>query len=957
MKRCGIIFCIAALMSQLVSITAAETIANDMTDSGCLVSKSAALSSADCDYKSYVSGLPENKASSAVTIEAVLAQSTVNTVVKEDGLYWDAMAGEASWTISIPSAGWYAVTFSYAGCAGGGSNIELGLKLDGQYPFSEAKRFQLPRLWGNDGDVRRDTKGNEFAPEQQELYTAQRHPMRDMNGFVTQDMCLYLQEGTHVLTLQSYEEPFVLYSIGLEVPEAAVTQQEQLQAWRQAGITDYSGSEIPIEGESAQYKSSRSLIGLCDNSDPGVRPNDATVQKVNYIGGGNWSMPGDTIRWIVTVPEAGIYKLGIHFRQKYLINADSYRCLKINGEVQYEQLASIPFAYKNNWQFTDKLEDGSEILVFLKEGENELSMTVTLGAMGDYNAEMETLVLQLGDIYRDIVSVVGEKPDSKRDYDLFTRIPDLAERMTALRDKISQMIEEQRGKNRNIDDNSAMLKKMNIVLEKMLQRQYEAQKYKNNFYDCYSSLSARLQEMKNMALDIDALILTKPGTDCLRNTSGFGERMVFGIQRFIASFLLDYDQVGGTDGKENLTLWVNWSRDQTLVLNSLINSSFTPKAGISVTVRMTNASLLQGILSGNGPDCALSESRTTPVNLAMRGALVELSQFENFGEIEKRFVDHAVAPYEYNGGVFGLPSTQQFYMMFYRSDIFEQYGLTVPTTWEEFVNVAGILMLHNMQVGLPYVELKDIYQTDGGVASLNIFPTLLLQRGLSLYNSEQTMTTLTQAATIRVFEEWTDFYCKYNLPKEYSFFNRFRVGLMPLAVQSYTQYSVLSAAAPEIKGRWEMTEIPGFVQEDGTVNNTQAGFGTACVILKMSEHPEAAWELLQWWTSADTQYQYAMDIESILGIAGRYTSANVEATQKLDWGNNARKALLSQWHKVEEIAEVPGGYYVSRAIDQAFWNVLSQNANPKDMMKKWGEIADKEIETKITQYSGKGEQS
>ena len=262
-----------------------------------------------------------------------------------------------------------------------------------------------------------------------------------------------------------------------------------------------------------------------------------------------------------------------------------------------------------------------------------------------------------------------------------------------------------------------------------------------------------------------------------------------------------------------------------------------------------------------------------------------------------------------------------------------------------------------MQVGLPYVELKDIYQTDGGVASLNIFPTLLLQRGLSLYNSEQTMTPLTQAATIRVFEEWTDFYCKYNLPKEYSFFNRFRVGLMPLAVQSYTQYSVLSAAAPEIKGRWEMTEIPGFVQEDGTVNNTQAGFGTACVILKMSEHPEAAWELLQWWTSADTQYQYAMDIESILGIAGRYTSANVEATQKLDWGNNARKALLSQWHKVEEIAEVPGGYYVSRAIDQAFWNVLSQNANPKDMMKKWGEIADKEIETKITQYSGKGEQS
>jgi ABC-type glycerol-3-phosphate transport system substrate-binding protein len=233
---------------------------------------------------------------------------------------------------------------------------------------------------------------------------------------------------------------------------------------------------------------------------------------------------------------------------------------------------------------------------------------------------------------------------------------------------------------------------------------------------------------------------------------------------------------------------------------------------------------------------------------------------------------------------------------------------------------------------------------------------------LSVYNDDLTGTSFDDPDTMRVFEEWTDFYTKYNLPKEYSFFNRFRVGMVPLAIQTYGQYSALSAAAPEIKGKWAMAEIPGYpvldkdgnytYNEDGSlkINNSQAGFGSACMILKDSEHKDAAWKMLKWWMSTDTQYRYALDIESILGVAGRYTSANVNATLRLDWGKGAENIIAGQWQKVQELAEIPGGYYVSRAIDQAFWNVLSMNENPKDMMRKWGEIADLEITTKIEQY-------
>ncbi len=988
--------CVLALLCQMLVVpvmaspSIASVAARDVLPDGTVTSDV-------IGYNEYVANNPGDPATDEVVIPAISAgvyDSTIGdqeAVTKtEDALIFNAIDSSAEWTVQIPKTGWYKVAFTFSGVegSGSGSDMELGLMLNGKYPFTEAENFVLPRTWidiaedyNGDGEldyVREDPKGNQFAPEQQQVFDAKKVALRDVNGFVTEDLCLYLTEGTHSLALISSGEPVKLYSIHLEKPTELLSYKDQLAKWQSEGVQNYTGSEVVIEAELSKYKTDRSIIGLSDNSNPAVKPADAYIQKVNYIGGSNWSMTDESIVWNVNAPAAGLYKVGFHYRQNYLVNASSYRSLKVNGVHQYAEMAQLGFGYKNGWTFMDSFANGDEILVYLNEGPNEVELIVTLGAMSEFSAEIEKLSFELGVMYRDIIAIVGETPDKNTDYQLFVRVPDLADRMQALREKIAELIDSRRVNGKDIDDNAAILQKMDVVLERMLKKQYEAHNYKSNFYDSYSSLTAQLQDMKNMALDLDVLVFAAPGQKCVRNVATFWESVVFSFNRFIASFLLDYNTSGGVGGDVDLTIWVNWSRDQTLVLNSLVNSRFRAEhPEINVTVRMTNASLLQGIMSGNGPDCSLSDSRTTPVNLAMRGALVDLSKFEDYASLfygkdeaydvynensTKYFAYGADEPYKYNGGVYGLPSTQQFYMLFYRTDIFEQYGLVdengvakAPKTWDEFLEYAGVLMLNNMQVGLPYTALTDIWQTNGGVASLNIFPTLLQQKGLSLYNEDNTGTSFAEPEVMQMFEEWTDFYTKYNLPKEYSFFNRFRIGLVPMAIQPYGQYSALSAAAPEIKGKWAMAEIPGYVNANGEVVNSQAGFGSACMILKDSEHHEEAWELLKWWMSTDTQYRYALDIESILGVAGRYTSANVNATLKLDWGKGADAIIANQWQKVQEVAEIPGGYYVSRAIDQAFWNVLTMNENPKDMMKKWGEIADVEITTKIEQYKKEGE--
>ena len=118
----------------------------------------------------------------------------------------------------------------------------------------------------------------------------------------------------------------------------------------------------------------------------------------------------------------------------------------------------------------------------------------------------------------------------------------------------------------------------------------------------------------------------------------------------------------------------------------------------------------------------------------------------------------------------------------------------------------------------------------------------------------------------------------------------------------------------------------------------------------VAKNKEEAWELLKWWTSAETQTRYNNNVESILGMIGRTTTANVEAFQNLAWDKEHLEVLEAQRLQVKEVPEVPGSYYLSRAVDQAFWSVVNGESNSKDAVMKWSKVADDEIARKIKEY-------
>ena len=83
-----------------------------------------------------------------------------------------------------------------------------------------------------------------------------------------------------------------------------------------------------------------------------------------------------------------------------------------------------------------------------------------------------------------------------------------------------------------------------------------------------------------------------------------------------------------------------------------------------------------------------------------------------------------------------------------------------------------------------------------------------------------------------------------------------------------------------------------------------------------------------------------------MGEAARYASANLSAVELLNWSSQEKEVLRAQRQWVREIPEIPGSYYTSRCLDNAFRSVIYDGENPRKVFEKQVKIIDSELERK-----------
>ena len=933
------ILTISLILSSLTAMTAAAEPAETAAGSEAISREDGALP----EYRDYAAAHEAVYPGETYTVAGAAGANAQNAAVSHDGRA-DAVrfdGGSLSYTVSVRTAGYYRLRMEYEALPGKGKELEIAVQLNGAVPFDKAASLTFNRLWknGTDGAFEHDSRGNDVLPDQTEVQTWIARDAADAEGLYADPFLFWLEAGDNTVTLQNLGEPFVLGSLCFHPTAQAKSYAELRPAVKADNVT---GFMQLLEGEHADRKSHNTIIPTYNRGDPALSPADPTVIRRNTIGGGtSWQSPGEYVTWRFTVPQDGYYKIGIKYAQSQQRGLSSSRRVYIDGETIFRELEEVSFGYTSTFQNQVLGGGDEEILFYFTAGEtHELTLETTVGAVAEDLRVLSAIQTRLNEMYRKIIMVTGAEPDVTRDYDLEAEIPDILSVFSTVADTLEDEYQRFSAASQKSGSEAETLREFAEKLREFIQKPYTIAERLSSYRDSLSSLATWLMARKQQPLEIDYVAVFSPDQTMPGAESSFFAKLAYEWKGFLSSFTQDYNAIGADADKEPVEVWIASGREQSLIVRELTDARFFRETGIPVTVRLVKAGLVQCVMAGVGPDVAIGVERTLPVNLAMRSALVDLSRFDGYDAVTERFAKTAMEPYLFNGGAYALPDTQSFHMMFYRTDIFKELNIGPPDTWDDFYRVINIVQRNNMEIGLPYGVSTSTAD------AMSLFPTLLLQKGGTYYNADKSASVLCSTEGFSAFSQWTDFYTQYSFSMVKDDYNRFRTGEMPLTVMPYVFYNQLRVAAPEITGLWEMTCIPGTKRADGTVDRSEAAAGTANVMFRGAESPENAWAFLEWWTRADTQAAYGVKIETVLGAAGRYASANLEAVTQLPWTQQELAAIGEQRQYVTELPEVAGGYYMARNINNAFLAVVNRGENLRESLRYWDNETNREIARK-----------
>ena len=904
-------------------------------------------------YTSYLEKYAELPAvSEAVEVDLASFEGNGGEVCA-DGLL-TADNSELSWKVDVPKAGLYNIRLEYLTTESRGVDIEREIAINGEVPFSGASTLCFSRLWTDATEVRKDNQGNDIRPTQEERFEKQSAYCKDDMGYQTEPYAFYFNEGENELTIRAVNEPVILCSISLTPILKSPTYEEYTAAQPEAAMSEEGLNYCQtIQGEAATLRSTPSLYGRYDRSSSQTVPYSVSNSILNYIGGEPWTHPGEWIQWDFEVPEDGYYNISVKARQMYQRGALSARSVYIDGEIPFTDLEAVTFSYSTGWDMrTLGDKDGNPYRFWLTKGSHTIRMEVTMGKMGPVLKSVEDSIFRLNQIYRKILVLTGASPDKYRDYNLKRVYPEVIEAMDLESKRLYKIVDDTVAITGEKSDRVASAQTLAVQLETFVKKNERITESFQNFRDNITSLGTAMQNMAESKLDVDLIMVTGENVKVPEVHENIFQSIGHEIRSCLSSYTVDYNSLGDKyeDSDDVVEIWITTGRDQSTVLKNLVDNTFTAKTGIKVNIKLVlQDAILPAVVAGNGPDVVLSLSGWFAVNYAMRNAVEDLTQFEDFEEVVKPFTKSILEPLTYNDskkiGIYGLPETQEFAVLFYRKDVMEELGLAIPQTWDELIAELPTIQGNSLTVGINFPDIR--------VVDNSVLNSMIYQNGGEIYDKEAKHTLVDSEAGVAGFKQYTSLYNDYGLPVVFDFPSRFRSGEMPLGIQNYNVYNTLMVSAPEIRGLWDFTLFPGTVKEDGTIDHTAQTSGLCCMMIASDNETKKknAWEFMKWWVGADAQVRFGREMESILGASARYQTANQDALKQLAWSDKQLKVLQTQVAQTKGFPEIAGGYSTQRHLINAVRKVINTKEDQRETLLTYARTINEEIKIKRREFN------
>ncbi|MDC3416870.1 extracellular solute-binding protein [Aquibacillus salsiterrae] len=797
--------------------------------------------------------------------------------------------------------------------------VRMDLKVNDDRLFYELRNLVFESEWMSPEEIRKDKYGNEIVPQPVKGHNWQKKFIMDSSYRTNDPFLIELEKGENELTFNVLEGEILVKSLELSSPT-------KLESNEQKSVT---GSNfISVQGEDIALRNDSSIrAGSLYNVD--LTPYSAENRVLNYLADDSFKKPGHEVQYEFEVREDGYYYLGLNYQQGSKADFPVFMQIKLDGKIPFKKFKDYPFEYTRGFENTTLInkETNEKIPVYLKRGTHKVSFMISIAPLKPTIEKVEQLSSEIQALSLELTNLAGPNLDRNRDIDIEEFLPGVENQLINWADEINQLYQGLKAFSPNVTEIGAF-SQLNIAEEQLKSLAEEVDKLivrKNELSTGTNSITAYLgtllQQINDNGFAIDQIYFYQDEKDIPKG-KGFLYKQYSKLERLVKSFGNQDYSVDSTD-PNHLQVWINRPRQYVEIIQQLIDEEFTPETGIEVDLSLMpdQNKLILANAAGDAPDVAVGVNYALPFEIAIRGALQNLEEYKDFGEVKNRFPQGLLIPGTVEGGTYSIPDTMNFWVLFYRKDILEKLQLPVPDT------------LDQVRTYLPELQRKgmNFFYPTAGMPGLKIFAgtmPVIYQNGGKFYGETIGQTQLNDNETIEGMRQLTELFTIYNAPYDVpSFYQQFRDGSLPIGISDYFMYNLILNAAPEIANLWDIALMPGVENENGEIQRWSAGGAESNIIFKESDKKEDAWEFLKWWSDKEVQVAFGNILQTTYGKEYIWNTANIEAFDELPWVTNHKNVILEQTEWVTEVPRVPGSYMLERELSNAYNSIVLDGEN------------------------------
>lgn len=367
-----------------------------------------------------------------------------------------------------------------------------------------------------------------------------------------------------------------------------------------------------------------------------------------------------------------------------------------------------------------------------------------------------------------------------------------------------------------------------------------------------------------------------------------------------------------------ITMWA-WTSNENYSIEEF------QKAYPDITVRWENFGVhydkaLTALAAGSGLPDVLMVEYTYAAQFMDLGAFQPINKWLDEETFVQLFGEPALKWCQLDGNIYGTPQDSGALALFYRQDIFDQYGLEVPKTWDEFATQAG--KLHSQAPEIHFISIPADFWW--------IAPVWQAGTTLFDYKDGTWYIHFTNPTAQKVFDFWGELIDEGTIDLDmwwtadwYNAINEGRVASIMIGAW-YSEWLKYNASATS--GNWRVA-LPPQWDLDNPHNGVTGGSGF--YVTAHSKYPEAAAIFVTWLNSHEKSLECLHKYSNLpVMVSPRYAEVidQIAGPDEFFGGQNIGKILLEAHNMVDTaFVHVPIMSNVANSVSQHMQSYIDGN--------------------------------